>query len=65
VLDLDETLIHYEDQGTQGRFLIRPYAYQFLSEMSKYYEIIIFTAAMQDVPLYKIFFLIFKSMQTG
>ena len=48
MLDLDETLIHYEDEGTQGRFLVRPYTFPFLKEMSKYYEIIIFTAAMQD-----------------
>lgn len=32
-----------------GQFLIRPGAHRFLKEMSKYYEIVIFTAAMQDV----------------
>ncbi|TNV87572.1 hypothetical protein FGO68_gene2693 [Halteria grandinella] len=31
-----------------GQFLIRPGAHKFLREMSKYYEIVIFTAAMQD-----------------
>jgi len=49
VLDLDETLIHYEEIGNQGKFLIRPFSYKFLEEMAKYYEVVIFTAAMQDV----------------
>ncbi len=47
VLDLDETLIHYIDVG-EGSFLIRPGAREFLAEMSKHFEIVIFTAAMQD-----------------
>ncbi|EAR96854.2 NLI interacting factor-like phosphatase (macronuclear) [Tetrahymena thermophila SB210] len=50
VLDLDETLVHYhemEDQ-TGGEFLIRPFAEQFLYDMSKYYEIVIFTAAVKE-----------------
>ncbi|CAD8047361.1 unnamed protein product [Paramecium sonneborni] len=44
ILDLDETLVHYQE----GQFLVRPYAQQFLKEMSKFYEIVIFTAAQQD-----------------
>jgi len=28
--------------------LVRPYAEEFLVEMSKYYEIVIFTAALSD-----------------
>lgn len=52
VLDLDETLIHYEEVGNQGKFLIRPYTYKFLEEMAKYYEVVIFTAAMQDVNIF-------------
>ena len=59
VLDLDETLIHYiemsmpmsdddNDHGGGGHFLIRPGAHMFLQEMSKHYELVIFTAAMQD-----------------
>jgi len=52
VLDLDETLVHYEESQNQGKFLIRPYAYEFIEEMAKYYEVIIFTAAMQDVYYY-------------
>ena len=46
VLDLDETLVHYEECNDQGKFLIRPYAYEFLEEMAKYYEVVIFTAAI-------------------
>merc|ERR1711934_1052014 len=42
------TLIHYEEVGNQGKFLIRPFTYKFLEEMAKYYEVVIFTAAMQD-----------------
>ncbi|KRX06617.1 HAD-like domain [Pseudocohnilembus persalinus] len=50
VLDLDETLVHYQesDDGEGGQFLVRPYAEQFLYEMSLYYEIVIFTAALQE-----------------
>lgn len=51
VLDLDETLIHYceGDLGEEGYFLVRPGAYDFLTEMNKYYEVVIFTAAVSDV----------------
>ena len=48
VLDLDETLIHFVDMGPDSYFLIRPGAHQFLEEMSKYYEIVVFTAGMKD-----------------
>ncbi|CAK60420.1 unnamed protein product (macronuclear) [Paramecium tetraurelia] len=56
VIDLDETLVHYQEVielifiqlVDDGQFLVRPYAQQFLKEMSKYYEIVIFTAAQQD-----------------
>lgn len=48
VMDLDETLVHYEDNGVTGQFYLRPYAQEFINEMSKYYEIVIFTAALQD-----------------
>jgi CTD small phosphatase-like protein 2 len=56
VLDLDETLIHFEidetvDPETEepGYYLIRPGAIKFLRELSQYYEIVVFTAAMPDV----------------
>lgn len=47
VLDLDETLIHSLDQQDSNP-LIRPGALKFLEELSPYYEIVIFTAAVQD-----------------
>jgi TFIIF-interacting CTD phosphatase-like protein len=68
VLDLDETLIHLEcdeeenensgddnqEQNEDGvYYLIRPGAIKFLNELSKYYEIVIFTAAMPDVSIIK------------
>ena len=50
VLDLDETLIHYECDDTDGDYyLIRPGAIKFLKEMALYYEIVVFTAAMPEV----------------
>jgi CTD small phosphatase-like protein 2 len=48
VLDLDETLVHYYESNGEGKFRIRPGCDQFLREMSELYEIVIFTAAMQD-----------------
>lgn len=48
VLDLDETLIHFKNDLTKPKFLIRPYAYNFLKNLSSSYEIIIFTAAQKD-----------------
>ncbi|MCQ2818594.1 MAG: HAD family hydrolase [archaeon] len=47
VLDLDETLIHCPEQQ-EIMPLIRPGASEFLEELSKYYEIVIFTAATKD-----------------
>ena len=48
VLDLDETLIHYFQVDDDGKWLIRPYTEKFLAELSQYYEIVIFTAALQN-----------------
>ena len=48
VLDLDETLVHFFYTPSGGTFLIRPYCFQFLEEMSRIFEIIIFTAALKD-----------------
>jgi len=46
VLDLDETLIHYFEMGSEGgHFLIRPGVDKFLNEMSELFEVVIFTAA--------------------
>lgn len=46
VLDLDETLVHFE--ASEKKFKLRPNCLPFLRNMSKLYEIIIFTAASQD-----------------
>ena len=51
VLDLDETLIHFKPQnnGEDGGILrVRPGIYEFLDEVGKYYELIVFTTATQD-----------------
>lgn len=49
VLDLDETLVHYVEDEESAYIQIRPGAENFLEEMSEFYEIVVFTAAMQDV----------------
>lgn len=48
VLDLDETLVHYMEEGDEAYVQVRPYAEFFINELSKYYEIVIFTAATED-----------------
>lgn len=48
VLDLDETLIHNVDYGQDSFFLVRPGCVQFIELMAQYYEIVIFTAALQE-----------------
>ncbi len=48
VLDLDETLIHFVDSGADSFFHIRPGCSKFLEDLHHYYEVVIFTAAMQD-----------------
>jgi len=48
VLDLDETLIHFMQGEEDSFFLIRPGCTEFLTELAKYYELVIFTAALQD-----------------
>jgi CTD small phosphatase-like protein 2 len=58
VLDLDETLIHNVEVskmlvylfqfGAESYFLVRPGCIQFIETMAKYYEIVIFTAALQE-----------------
>ena len=48
VLDLDETLVHYFELAGEGNFMVRPGCKEFLEEACKHYEIVIFTAALQD-----------------
>jgi Dullard-like phosphatase family protein len=47
-LDLDETLVHFFMTPSGGSFLIRPYCFKFLEDMSKIFEVTIFTAATKD-----------------
>ncbi len=47
-LDLDETLVHYFETNGKGKYNIRPSCHKFLKEMSEIYEVVVFTAAMQD-----------------
>lgn len=71
VLDLDETLVHYFEVGNEGTFLVRPGCDQFLKEMAEIYEIVIFTAAMQDVSSFSFYLelnfilIYYYSMLTG
>jgi hypothetical protein len=48
VLDLDETLVHFKNENGKAKFLIRPYTYTFLKNLSFHFEIIIFTAAQKE-----------------
>ena len=48
VVDLDETLVHYIEEEDRAYVQVRPYADYFLTEMGKYFEIVIFTAAAED-----------------
>ena len=51
VLDLDETLIHFKanpNNEESGTIRIRPYLYNFLEKIKKYYELVVFTAAKQE-----------------
>lgn len=48
VLDLDETLIHYDENTNGGQFFIRPHSQDFLKEMAQHFELVIFTAAVKD-----------------
>ena len=51
VLDLDETLIHFKsnpNNESSGKIMIRPFLYDFLKNIKKDFELIIFTAATQD-----------------
>jgi CTD small phosphatase-like protein 2 len=56
VLDLDETLVYYNFSSTLDQtyedtdfYLVRPGVHNFISELSEYYEIVVFTAAMPNV----------------
>ena len=46
VLDLDETLVHFDNRKMV--YKVRPYCIRFLTDMAKFYEVVIFTAAHQS-----------------
>ena len=51
ILDLDETLVHFKvnpENDGEGVLKVRPGVTEFLDELDKYYELIIFTGATQD-----------------
>ena len=50
VLDLDETLLHFkiEDNNEEGIIKLRPGIFKFLEEVSKYYELVLFSEASED-----------------
>lgn len=48
VLDLDETLVHFTENDNKGKFLVRPFAREFLVKLRDYFEIVVFTAALKD-----------------
>ena len=48
ILDLDETLVHFFYTPSGGTFLIRPFCFKFLEDMSHIFEVAIFTAATKD-----------------
>ena len=51
VLDLDETLVHFKEKyerDMNGVLRVRPGVNEFLEEVGKYYELIVFTTATQD-----------------
>ena len=55
VLDLDETLIHFKIDNKnpdQGEIRMRSYMFEFLEQLGKFYEIIMWTAATEDVYFY-------------
>lgn len=46
MLDLDETLVHFDIRSDQ--FRVRPFCRQFLHEMAQCFEIVVYTAAQKD-----------------
>ena len=51
ILDLGETLVHFKvnpENDGEGILKVRPWVTEFLNEVVKYYELIIFTGATED-----------------
>lgn len=50
VIDLDETLVHFSGRKKKaGELLVRPYCAEFLKDMNELFELVIFTAGVQEV----------------
>jgi CTD small phosphatase-like protein 2 len=45
---LDETLIHFQETKVGGQFFLRPFAQDFIEQMSPHFELVIFTAAIKE-----------------
>ena len=41
-------MIHFEDEDDEQFYMVRPGLHKFLMEMSKYYELVVFTAALSE-----------------
>ena len=48
VLDLDETLVHYIEEKDRHYVQVRPFAEYFITEMGKFFELVIFTSAEEE-----------------
>ena len=48
VLDMDETLVHFFFTHLSGMFFVRPFCFEFLTELNTMYEIVTFTAGTKD-----------------
>ena len=49
VLDLDETLVHFVQNKDEGAVYIRPGCDEFLKVVNEWFEVVVFTAGLQDV----------------
>ena len=47
-MDLDETLVHFQESGENAAFNVRPYVRSFIEEVSQFYELILFTASIKE-----------------
>lgn len=48
VLDLDETLIHFEEKEGKAKLIARPHLIEFLEETSRFYELHVFTSSVKE-----------------
>jgi carboxy-terminal domain RNA polymerase II polypeptide A small phosphatase len=46
VVDLDETLIHYNE--AENYYLVRPGVNQFMKELQNHFELVLFTASVRE-----------------